>query len=274
MAWNSRHVGRRPLRAVGQLPRHATSQVAERPVGRQRGRSLWRRTPADGVYRVRLKPGADEVVEASRGYDRAIVLYRISRFDASRLAARSAKPALEPVPTTRWSPNFPGVRSRSERARLVYLPPEMAPAQQRDFEESTGGFIHGFRYAVRALSRILDERHHERPWPHRQLESSPAALADAVVARANRSSALLGNSSVIGVLDRHGTSANRPRYHEEVPVAYAHESQLTASGDYFAWSHREYGPDHDKVDPLRHHRAPHLPSELGLRRLDAAYSIG
>ncbi|MFJ9372618.1 hypothetical protein [Streptomyces sp. NPDC101455] len=120
--------------------------------------------------------------------------------------------------------------------------------QQRDFKKSTGGFIHGFRYAVRALSHILDERHHEQLWPHRRLESDPAALADAVVARVNRSSALWQQFGVIG--DLIVTPSGEPaRYHEEVPVAYAHERQLPDSGDYFTVT-LEYGPDHDKVDPF------------------------
>ena len=32
-------------------------------------------------------------------------------------------------------------------------------SQVRDFKRSTSGFIHGFRYAVRALHRILERRY-------------------------------------------------------------------------------------------------------------------
>ena len=35
--------------------------------------------------------------------------------------------------------------------------------QVRDFKKSTSGFIHGFRYGVRALHRILERRYHARP---------------------------------------------------------------------------------------------------------------
>ena len=35
-----------------------------------------------------------------------------------------------------------------------------------DFRKSAGGFIHGFRYTVRALSRYLEWRNHGVPWPY------------------------------------------------------------------------------------------------------------
>ena len=62
--------------------------------------------------------------------------------------------------------------------------------QQRDFKKSTTGFIHGFRYTVRALSRILEQRGHGASWPRVELPAKAEALADAIIARVNRSSAL------------------------------------------------------------------------------------
>ncbi|WP_328875640.1 NAD(P)-binding domain-containing protein [Streptomyces sp. NBC_00287] len=191
-------------------------------------------------YRVRFSfARADEVVKELR-YDRVIGCTGF-RFDASafdpdcrpelvindRFAALS--PAYESV-------NIPG----------LYFAGTLM--QQRDFKKSTGGFIHGFRYAVRALARILDERYHDTPWPGRDLDASPAALADAVVDRVNRSSALWQQFGVLGdvVVVRTGEAA---RHYEEMPVAYAHECELTQGADYFTIT-LEYGPDHDKVDPF------------------------
>ena len=34
-----------------------------------------------------------------------------------------------------------------------------------DFRKSSGGFIHGFRYTIRALHRIFEYRYHKRKWP-------------------------------------------------------------------------------------------------------------
>jgi len=38
----------------------------------------------------------------------------------------------------------------------------------KDYQRSAGGFIHGFRYTARALSRILAQRHRQAPWGAQQ----------------------------------------------------------------------------------------------------------
>ena len=88
--------------------------------------------------------------------------------------------------------------------------------QVRDFKKSTNGFIHGFRYGVRALDKILNERHHETPWPSTELPAKPDALTDAMITRINRTSALYQQFGFLGdVLTVDGDTA---RYLEEVPV--------------------------------------------------------
>lgn len=119
--------------------------------------------------------------------------------------------------------------------------------QVRDFKKSTSGFIHGFRYNVRALHRILESRHHGVPWPSTTVAADPGALADAVLARVNRTSALWQQFGFVAdalVLD--GDSA---AYHEEVPVDYVHDTEFAAGRDCLLVT-LEYGPDHDKIDPF------------------------
>ncbi|MFD8361448.1 NAD(P)-binding domain-containing protein [Streptomyces hygroscopicus] len=197
--------------------------------------------PGDGGrYRVRFSfSRADDIVK-ELVYDRIIVCTGF-RFDASPFDP-GCRPEL--VIDDRFAALTPAYESVNVPG--LYFAGTLT--QQRDFKKSTNGFIHGFRYAVRALSRILDERHHGRPWPYEPLATDPSALADAVVARVNRSSALWQQFGVIGNLLV--TAADgQSRYHEEVPVAYAHDSALTAGADYFTVT-LEYGPDHDKVDPF------------------------
>ncbi|MFI1578837.1 NAD(P)-binding domain-containing protein [Embleya sp. NPDC020630] len=193
-----------------------------------------------GRYRVRFAfSRADEVVKELH-YDRVLVCTGF-RFDAS-IFDPDCRPEL--VIDDRFAALSPAYQSVNVPG--LYFAGTLM--QQRDFKKSTGGFIHGFRYAVRALSRILDERYHQRPWPQRTLPATPVALADAVVARVNRSSALWQQFGVIGdliVVDHDG----RAHYREEVPVDYAHESRSPDGGDYFTIT-LEYGPDHDKVDPF------------------------
>ncbi|OPC80878.1 pyridine nucleotide-disulfide oxidoreductase [Embleya scabrispora] len=193
-----------------------------------------------GRYRVRFAfSRADEVVKELH-YDRVVVCTGF-RFDAS-IFAPDCRPELA------IDDRFAALSPAYESVNVPGLYFAGTLMQQRDFKKSTGGFIHGFRYAVRALGHILDERHHQRPWPQRSLPGTPMALADAVVARVNRSSALWQQFGVIGdliVIDHDGQA----HYREEVPVDYAHESRSPDGGDYFTVT-LEYGPDHDKVDPF------------------------
>ncbi|ADG75024.1 FAD dependent oxidoreductase [Cellulomonas flavigena DSM 20109] len=121
--------------------------------------------------------------------------------------------------------------------------------QQRDFRRSTNGFVHGFRYGARALHRILERRAGE-PWPSTPLDPAPEAVAAAVVARVNRTSALWQQFGVLA--DVVTVTGDVARYHEEVPVEYHRRVGLAPLGhddDAFVVT-LEYGPDHDKVDPF------------------------
>ena len=62
--------------------------------------------------------------------------------------------------------------------------------QMRDFKKQMSGFVHGFRYNVRTLHRLLEERFHDQPYPSQPVECSARGLAQAILARVNRSSAL------------------------------------------------------------------------------------
>uniref|UniRef100_A0A665UN42 FAD-dependent oxidoreductase domain containing 2 n=1 Tax=Echeneis naucrates TaxID=173247 RepID=A0A665UN42_ECHNA len=42
-------------------------------------------------------------------------------------------------------------------------------AHSRDYRSSAGGFVHGFRYTVRAVHRVLERRYHSIPWPSTKL---------------------------------------------------------------------------------------------------------
>jgi hypothetical protein len=120
-------------------------------------------------------------------------------------------------------------------------------SQQRDFKKSTNGFIHGFRYAVRALSKILEQRYAETPWPTAEITPTPEAITDAIIERINRTSALWQQFAVLA--DVITVSGDTASYHEEVPVAYFAGGGLGPYDTAFVVT-LEYGPDHDQVDPF------------------------
>jgi len=89
--------------------------------------------------------------------------------------------------------------------------------QMRDYRKGTSSFIHGFRYAVRALARILNLKYHDERWPHTTLASSAEVVTAAILERANRTSALwqqFGFLCDLIVLD----DDDNATYYEEVPI--------------------------------------------------------
>ena len=199
-----------------------------------------RRIERDGTgYRVTFSfSRADEVVKELY-YDRVLACTGF-RFDAS-VFDESARPRLV------IDDRFPEQTPAFESVNVPGLYFAGTLTQQRDFKKSTNGFIHGFRYGVRALHRILGERYHDTPWPADKLDAGPDVITQAVIARVNRTSALWQQFGFIAdVVTVDGADA---RYLEEVPVAYAATTGAAKTGAAFVVT-LEYGPDHDKVDPF------------------------
>ncbi|WP_225728366.1 MULTISPECIES: NAD(P)-binding domain-containing protein [unclassified Nocardia] len=233
MAWNTHYVGH--LRAVNNNFLDTYQLKSQNALLDGNVVSIDR---DDTGYLVRFSfSRADELIKPLR-YDRVLVCTGF-RFDPS-IFDPDCRPRLV------IDDRFPELTAAYESVDVPGMYFAGTLVQQRDFKRSTGGFIHGFRYAARALANILGERYHNRPWPHREIAATASALADAVVARVNRSSALWQQFGVIGdvlLLPPEGPA----RYLEEVPVDYAHENDYGC--DYFTIT-LEYGPDHDKVDPF------------------------
>ncbi|ACU72970.1 FAD-dependent pyridine nucleotide-disulphide oxidoreductase [Catenulispora acidiphila DSM 44928] len=127
--------------------------------------------------------------------------------------------------------------------------------QQREFKKATTGFIHGYRYTVKALSRILDQRGAGVVWPNRPIAATPQALADATIERVNRSSALWQQFGVMAdIILLPGDGGGQAHYVDEVPLGYALDGGLAdpdaglADDGLLVSVTLEYGPDHDKVD--------------------------
>ena len=238
MAWRTHYVGH--LRAVNNNFLDTYQLKSANAILDGTIRSIERE--GDG-YKVTFSfSRVDEVVKELH-YDRVLACTGF-RFDDS-VFDETCRPELAvqgrfPAQTEAWeSVNVPG----------LYFAGTLS--QQRDFKKSTNGFIHGFRYAVRALHRILAQRYDRTPWPAANLDGTPTAIADAIIARVNRTSALWQQFGVLA--DVVTVAGGRARYHEEVPVEYfARHGLVTEDHDY---GHAfvvtlEYGPDHDQVDPF------------------------
>ncbi|XP_061079499.1 FAD-dependent oxidoreductase domain-containing protein 2 [Conger conger] len=68
-------------------------------------------------------------------------------------------------------------------------------AHSRDYRSSAGGFIHGFRYTVRAVHRVLEQRYHGNAWPSTSISINQ--LSSWLLRRVNEAS---GPYQMFGVL--------------------------------------------------------------------------
>jgi thioredoxin reductase len=193
-----------------------------------------------GSYVVTVSFTRASEVKKDLRYDR-VILCTGFRFDAS-IFAEECRPDL--VLHDRFPAQTPAWESTS--VPDLYFAGTLM--QVRDYRKSTSGFIHGFRYNVRALHHILEHRYHETEWPHRVLPATPEALMDAVIERVNRTSALWQQFGFLCDLIRL-PDGGPAQYCEELPVDYVHETEPGKAAEYFTIT-LEYGPDHDRFDPF------------------------
>jgi thioredoxin reductase len=235
LAWQTHYVGH--LRAVNNNFLDTYQLKSQNAVLDGTIQKISRRP--EGGFRVEFVYA--RTVEAVRilEYDR-IILCTGFRFDAS-IFDDTCRPELA------INDRFPAQTPAFESVNVPGLYFAGTLTQQRDFKKSTSGFIHGFRYGVRALHRILRSRHAGQAWPSTRLEATPEAITEAIIARINRTSALWQQFAVLGdVVTVDGGTA---LYHEEVPVAYLKDGGLGDPPIAFVVT-LEYGPDHDTVDPF------------------------
>ncbi|HEX7303758.1 NAD(P)-binding domain-containing protein [Lentzea sp.] len=213
----------------------------------------------EGGFRIQFRYARTVEKLRELEYDRIIACTGF-RFDAS-IFDDSATPALV------IKDRFPQLTSAFESTNVPGLYFAGTITQSRDFKKSTSGFIHGFRYGARALHRVLGARHHDTPWPATELELSPEAIGDAVIARVNTSSCLWQQFAVVGdVVSVDGESA---RYEQEVPVAFVADGGLGPAEHRFVAT-LEYGPDHDTVDPFDI-TVPRVAENDAVNAADASY---
>ncbi len=235
LAWQTHYVGH--LRAVNNNFLDTYQLKSQNAVLDGTVEEISRRD--DGGFKVVFRYARTVEKLRELDYDR-VILCTGFRFDASVFAG-AARPDL--VINDRFPEQTPAFESSNVPG--LYFAGTLT--QQRDFKKSTNGFIHGFRYGVRALHRILGARHHDQPWPARRLDPAPEAITDAIIARINVSSGLWQQFAVLA--DVVTISGDDALYHEEVPVAYVHDGGLGPEPFAFVTT-LEYGPEHDQVDPF------------------------
>jgi thioredoxin reductase len=241
MAWQTHFVGH--LRAINNNILDTYQLKSQNALLDARLESIERRDDGKLTATVRYSHAQGEVEELL--YDRVLVCTGF-RFDDSIFAA-GVRPDLciddrFPAQTAEWeSTNVPGLFFGG------------ALMQARDYKKTTSAFIHGFRYNMRCLFHVLEQRYHDGRWPRRHLADATAdGLTSALLARINRTSALwqqFGYLADMVRLEGDGTAT----YLEEVPVDLVREQpQDGGLGDHGAYLllTLEYGRHHQQMNPF------------------------
>lgn len=179
----------------------------------------------DGQFLVTLRHSHNPGEAEQLAYDRVIVCTGF-RFDNSIFA-----PECRPILTS--SDRFPAQTPEWESVNVPGLYFAGTIMQANDFKKTTSGFIHGFRYNVRALYRMLERKYHGLDWPAREIEPTPEGLLEATLERLNRSSALwqqFGYLHDVIVVDEGWDHA---AYYEEMPLGYIQQSEIGESSHYY-----------------------------------------
>ncbi|EDV20868.1 uncharacterized protein TRIADDRAFT_64282 [Trichoplax adhaerens] len=110
---------------------------------------------------------------------------------------------------------YPFLRDSYESVNVPNMYFAGSLAHSRDYRKSSGGFIHGFRYSIRALHQMLEWKYHGNPWPSSRLSTD--ALLYKILKRINEASGIyqmFGAFADIIVIDENGSHY----YLEDVPI--------------------------------------------------------
>ncbi|BAY93169.1 MULTISPECIES: NAD(P)-binding domain-containing protein [unclassified Tolypothrix] len=176
-------------------------------------------------------------------YDRVIVCTGF-HFDAS-IFDESCQPELT------INNRFPNQTSEWESTNIKDLYFAGILMHMRDFKKKQSGFIHGFRYNIRALYQILSYKYHNQELPYQSIPLNPESLTEAIIRRANQSSALWQQTGFLCDLIIVSKDDSTVKYYQDLPIDYVRESELGEHEHYYTVT-LEFGLDiiFSSPDPL------------------------
>jgi thioredoxin reductase len=239
--WAGNEIVLEPRRAAQDGVLDATVRRIERRVGWTAAGELWEpgetgRPGEAEEFLVTLggarHPGTGRMRMVQLRYDRVIACtgFQLDRtiFDATcrpEAALNGRLPAL----TSEWeSVNVPD----------LYFAGELARVGART--DHGGASLHGLRYCMRALRRMLDRKYEGVEWPYREVSADADSLTSTVLNRVNRSPGMFQRYAVLCDLIVVAPNATLARYYEEMPVDYVHDSLFGGADRYFTVN-LEYG---------------------------------
>ncbi|BAY96185.1 FAD-dependent pyridine nucleotide-disulfide oxidoreductase [Tolypothrix tenuis PCC 7101] len=158
-------------------------------------------------------------------YDRVIVCTGF-QFDDS-IFDESCKPELA------INDRFPAQTSEWESTNIKDLYFIGILNHMRDYKKKQSGFIHGFRYNIRSLHHLLEQKYHHQDLPYQLIDSTPENLTEAIVKRVNTSSGLWQQTGFLCDLIVISAQGKVAQYYQELPIDYVHDSNLGQHEHYY-----------------------------------------
>lgn len=236
MAWSTHYVGH--LRAVNNNVLDTYQLKSQNAVI---DASIDKIEKSGGEYLVSLSYTHANGEKEELRYDRVIVATGFKMDET--IFDESCRPALAmggklPEQTSEWE---------SSNVKGLYFAGTLM--QQRDYKKTTSGFIHGFRYNIRAQHRMMEQKYHGEEWAKKEIAATAEGIVEAVIRRVNRSSALWQQFGFLCDVIVVGGQGPYAQYYEEMPSAYLHDIALGRRPHYYTVS-LEYGPEHAFGDPF------------------------
>jgi thioredoxin reductase len=218
MAWKSHYVG--DLRAVNNNFLDTYQLKSQNAILDAEVCGIKR---VDNMLRVTFKYAHANGEVEEINYDRVIYCAGF-RYDNS-VFDPSAKPSL----TTNCK--YPSITWEFESVNQPRLYFAGTITHSLDYGKATSGFIHGFRYNVRALATMLGAKYHDQPWSAECLSVKPTVLTQAALNQVNRSAGLWQQPGFIA--DIIGIDSVHARYFREMPIGYARAFADEHFDDYY-----------------------------------------
>ncbi|GAX35232.1 NAD(P)-binding domain-containing protein [Nodularia sp. NIES-3585] len=128
---------------------------------------------------------------------------------------------------------FPNQTSEWESTNIKHLYFAGVLMHMRDFKKKQSGFIHGFRYNIRALHQILESKYYNQQLPFQVVDSTPEKLTNSIIRRINISSGLWQQTGFLCDLIIITGEGRVARYYEDLPIDYVHDSDLGKHEHYY-----------------------------------------
>ena len=237
MAWRTKYVGH--LRAVNNNFLDTYQLKSQNAILDANIKNIDYR---DGEYVVSVNYSHANEESEDLIYDR-VILCTGFRFDTS-IFDEGCKPELT------INDRFPAQTSEWESTNIQDLYFAGILMHMRDFKKKQSGFIHGFRYNIRTLHRILATKYHQKSLPFQKVALSPEKLTQFIIDRVNTSSSLWQQTDYMCDLITISEDSREAHYYDELTKDYIHEGQLGQHSHYYTVS-LEFGENvADIVDPF------------------------